>query len=232
MGAVGDPARRLRQDGRRARRRRRARRSCRARSTGRASGSASRSSRPDRSPICCSRSLLFAGTFMAGIPGQRAVLADAPPGTPAAAAGVRAGDLVVAVDGEPVTQLAGPALAADQGAGARRGSAGDRCPRGRAGDPPVTRVLSLGSCTPADWEGNALGHARPARRSRAAADRRDSSPASRAKRAGLAAGDRIVAIDGTPVRSPGDVATITNAKPGVPLVFRRRARRRDATTSR
>ena len=40
------------------------------------------------------------------------------------------------------------------------------------------------------------------------------------ERAGLKAGDRIVAIDGVPVRSPADVAVITNAKPGVPLVFR------------
>ena len=41
-----------------------------------------------------------------------------------------------------------------------------------------------------------------------------------ADRAGLKAGDRIVAIDGTPVRSPSDVALLTNAKPGGNLVFR------------
>ena len=46
--------------------------------------------------------VLFAGTYVAGIPGQRALLADPPPSTPAAAADVRAGDRVVAVDGEPV----------------------------------------------------------------------------------------------------------------------------------
>ncbi len=33
-------------------------------------------------------------------------------------------------------------------------------------------------------------------------------------------GDRIVAIDDMPVRSPSDVATITNAKPGTPILFR------------
>src|SRR5512132_3698377 len=43
--------------------------------------------------------LLFAGTFVAGIPGQRALLAEPPPATPAAAADVRAGDRVVGVDG-------------------------------------------------------------------------------------------------------------------------------------
>src|SRR4249919_3924854 len=46
--------------------------------------------------------VLYAGTYMAGIPGQRALLADPPQGTAAAAAGIRAGDLVVAVDGDPV----------------------------------------------------------------------------------------------------------------------------------
>ena len=46
--------------------------------------------------------LLFTGTYVAGIPGQRAVLADPPPSSVAAAADVRAGDVVVAVDGEPV----------------------------------------------------------------------------------------------------------------------------------
>src|SRR5512144_964256 len=44
--------------------------------------------------------LLFAGTFVAGVPGQRALLAEPPAGTPADAADIRAGDRVVAVDGE------------------------------------------------------------------------------------------------------------------------------------
>jgi len=41
-----------------------------------------------------------------------------------------------------------------------------------------------------------------------------------AARAGLRPGDRIVAIDGAPVRSPGDVAAKTNAKPGAEVTFR------------
>jgi regulator of sigma E protease len=40
-----------------------------------------------------------------------------------------------------------------------------------------------------------------------------------AQRAGLAPGDRIVAVDGAPVRSPADVAAATNAKPGAEVVF-------------
>src|SRR4029079_1207807 len=46
--------------------------------------------------------LMFAGTYMAGIPGQKALLASPPPDSAAARAGLRAGDLVVAVDGDAV----------------------------------------------------------------------------------------------------------------------------------
>ena len=49
--------------------------------------------------------LLYAATFMAGIPGQKPVLAEPPSGTPAAIAGLRGGDLVTAIDGEPVQSL-------------------------------------------------------------------------------------------------------------------------------
>src|SRR4029078_11528158 len=46
--------------------------------------------------------VLFAATYMAGIPGQRALLAEPSSDTAAAAAGLRGGDLVVALDGEAV----------------------------------------------------------------------------------------------------------------------------------
>ena len=72
VGAVGDSARRLREDGRRARRRRRAAPTSRARSIARACGSASRSSRPVPIANLLLAVVLFAGTYMAGIPGQRA----------------------------------------------------------------------------------------------------------------------------------------------------------------
>lgn len=163
--------------------------------------------------------LLFAGTYMAGVPGQRALLADPPAGTAAAAAGIKAGDLVVAVDGEPVrsfqdlrwrlTKAQGHesvALAVEQGGP-------------HAGDPPVTRALAIGALTSADWEGNSLGTLglRIDLGPPLIADLVANKPGAVA---GLRAGDRIVAIDGVPVRSPNDVATATNAKPGVPIVFR------------
>ena len=46
------------------------------------------------------------------------------------------------------------------------------------------------------------------------------APGKPAEAAGMRAGDRIVAVDGRPARSPSDVANATNAKPGVPIVFR------------
>ncbi len=73
--------------------------------------SASRSSPRARSPTSLLAVLLFAGTFVVGVPGQRAMLAAPPADTPAAAAGIRDGDRVIAVDGGAGRQLAGPALA-------------------------------------------------------------------------------------------------------------------------
>ncbi len=44
-------------------------------------------------------------------------------------------------------------------------------------------------------------------------------PGKPAERAGLKAGDHIVAVDGAPVRSPADVASRTNARPGRRVTF-------------
>ena len=49
--------------------------------------------------------VLYAFTFMAGIPGQKPILAPPVAGTPAAVAGVRGGDEVTAVDDVPIASL-------------------------------------------------------------------------------------------------------------------------------
>jgi regulator of sigma E protease len=163
--------------------------------------------------------LLFAGTFVAGIPGQRAQVGEPAPDTPAARAGIRAGDLVVAVDGVPVTswqdlrwrllKSSGHAEAALEVArGTDPGSAGR-----------TTHRVSLAALAMADWEGNfmpLLGLA--ADFGAPLVD--DVVPGKPADRAGLKAGDRIVAVDGAPARSPADVASRTNAKPAAPVTFR------------
>jgi regulator of sigma E protease len=167
--------------------------------------------------------LLFAGTYMVGIPGQLALLAEPPAATPAAAAGLHRSDVVVAINGEPVQswqelrwRLLKSSGRNDVTIDVERGS--DR----------VTRHLDLSSLTPLDWEGNFMpmlglrADVGPPVIDQVVADK----PAARA---GLAPGDRIVAIDGSPVSSPSDVAAKTNARPGDTLVFtiEREGARRD-----
>jgi regulator of sigma E protease len=82
----------------------------------------------------------------------------------------------------------------------------------------VTRTIDLAKVTPADWEGNALA-VLGLRADLGAPLVGEAVPGKPAALAGLAAGDRIVAIDGTPVRAPGDVAAITNARPALATVF-------------
>jgi regulator of sigma E protease len=159
--------------------------------------------------------VLFAGTFVAGIPGQKAVLADPPRGTAAAAAGIAAGDLALAVNGEPVRswQDLRWRLAKFQGPGEAILTV--ERPDGSRSE----RTLSFAGLVPADWEGPFLA---------TLGLKTDLGPplvdqvlsGKPAEVAGLRAGDRIVAIDDTAVRSPADVAAITNANPGSPVAFR------------
>ncbi len=162
--------------------------------------------------------VLYAGTYMAGIPGQRAVLAEPAPSTAAAAAGVHGGDLVVSLDGDSVRswQDLRWRLLRAQG---RDNATLSVMPRdARPGDAAATRVLPLDGVKSADWEGNAaavLG----LRPDLGAPLVGEAVPGKPAARAGLAKGDRIVAIDGVAMRSPGDVAQVTNANPGTALTF-------------
>ena len=161
--------------------------------------------------------LLFAGTYVAGIPGQRPLLGDPPAASAAAAADVRGGDVVVAVDGEPVgsfQELRWRVVRA-------QGHDALTLTLARDAEPtrPVTRELSLAGVSTADWEADPLA---------TLGLRADLGPpvidqvleGKPAQRAGLRAGDRILAIDGTPMSSPSDVAKLTNAHPDDTLVYR------------
>jgi regulator of sigma E protease len=163
--------------------------------------------------------VLYAGTYMAGIPGQRALLAEPAPSTAAATAGVHGGDLVVSLDGDTVQswQDLRWRLLRAQGHDSVTLSVMPR--DARPGDAAATRVLPLDGVKAADWEGNAtavLG-LRPDLGAPLVGEAVPDKPAARA---GLAKGDRIVAVDGVAMRSPGDVAQVTNGNPGAPLTFR------------
>jgi regulator of sigma E protease len=168
--------------------------------------------------------LLFAGSYVAGIPGQRAVLAEPPASTPAAAADVRAGDRVVAVDGEPVGswQELRWRIVRAQG----QDTVTLSLARDDVAAPPVERELSLARMGNDDWEGNPLAML-GLRADLGAPIVEQVLPGKPAERAGLRSGDRILAVDGTTMRSPSDVAALTNARPDTTLVYRVQ---RDGTT--
>ena len=163
--------------------------------------------------------LLFSGTYMAGVPGQRALLGDPPPNTPAMEAGLRAGDLVVAVNGVPVRSWQELRFRLLQSSGQSEVLLAIERPNELRASEAPTRRLALSAVPMSDWEANFMG---------TLGLRADFGPplidgviaGKPAERAGLKAGDRIVAIDDAPVRSPAEVAARTNAKPGVPITFR------------
>ncbi|MET0204927.1 MAG: RIP metalloprotease RseP, partial [Casimicrobiaceae bacterium] len=161
--------------------------------------------------------LIFAGTYIAGIPGQQALLSAPPDDSAAARAGLRAGDLVVAVDDDPVRSWQDLRWRLVRAQGQESAKLAVERPESRGAR--TSHVLSLAAMKPADWEGNAMSllglkyDLGPPLIDQV-------MPGKPADRAGLKSGDRIVAIDGAPVRSPSDVAMLTNAKPGGELVFR------------
>jgi regulator of sigma E protease len=161
--------------------------------------------------------LLFSGTYVAGVPGQRALLAQPPASSAAAAADVRARDLVVAVDGEPVGSLQELRWRIVRAQG--HDAVTLTLVRDNVAAEPIERALSLAAMTTDDWEGNPL--ASLGLRADLGAPIVDAVlPGKPAERAGLRNGDRILAVDGTTMSSPSDVAALTNARPGATLVYR------------
>jgi len=168
--------------------------------------------------------VLFAATYMAGIPGQRALLASPPAGSPAAQAGIAGGELVTAIDGEPVRSWQDARWRLLRASGSKEVAVELQ----RAGGTQALVTVPLTSLASEDWESNFLGKlglktdlGPPVVR-----EAIDGKPAARA---GIRAGDAILAINGEAMRSPSDVAMLTAAHPGDTLEF---TLRRDGAESR
>ena len=159
--------------------------------------------------------LLFAGTYVVGVPGQVALLAAPAAGTAAAAAGVRTRDLVTAVDGTPVQSFQDLRWRLLRASGRADAALTVERPDGSI----ATRIISLSPLASTEWEGDFMPLLGLTAELGAPVIEQviEGKPAARA---GLKAGDRIVAIDGIPVSSPADAANRTNAKPAAAVTFR------------
>jgi len=158
--------------------------------------------------------LLFTAIFIAGVPGQRPLLAPPPAASPAALAGFAEGDLVTAVDGEPLSSwqdLRWRLLKAS-------GSSSVAVEVKRDDGSTATRFLPLTGLSSGDWEANFMATL-GLRADLGPPVVNETLPGKPAANAGIRAGDAIVAIDGAAVRSPADAAAITNAHPGERITF-------------
>ena len=159
--------------------------------------------------------LVYAGLFMYGLPEARPVLAEPPAGSVAAAAGLRAGDTVRAIEGEAIEtwqELRWRLLqAALQRQSVRLETLNER---GHISNP----VLDLRAFPADDVETDALERI-GMRLYRPALDPvlGQVVAGSAAERAGLQVGDRITRADDEPVGSWDALVTAVRARPGKPL---------------
>ena len=153
--------------------------------------------------------------FISGMPGLRPILDEPPPATPAHAAGFHEGDTLVKIGAEPVATWQDARWVLLQHAvnrAAVKVEVSDR--RGYI----HVRTLDLSGLTTDDLDGDFL---------RAAGLVRFNPPlapvlgqvidAAPADKAGLQAGDRIVAIDGVPVTQWQQVVSTVRDRPGAPI---------------
>jgi regulator of sigma E protease len=165
--------------------------------------------------------LVYAGLFMHGLPEARPVLAEPPPGTLAAAAGLHAGDTVRATNGEALAtwqDLRWRVLqAALQGQKIRLETVNER---GHVAD----TTLDLGAFATGEVESDVLERA-GLRLFRAPLDPVLGKlvAGGAAERSGLKEGDRIISAAGRPVETWEALVNAVRASPGaaLPLVIER-----------
>ncbi len=159
--------------------------------------------------------LVYWALFVAGLPGLKPVLGEPAANTPAAFAGLANGDIVVAVGEEPTPtwndvrwMLLKEAVKRGSVAFEVEGAGGGR----------TTRNLDLSSITKDDLDRDFLVKLglRPFR-PMVPAELGRVLPGSAAERAGLQAGDRIVAIDGKSIATWFDFTSTVSKQPGKSL---------------
>jgi regulator of sigma E protease len=161
---------------------------------------------------------VYTALFMIGVPEARPVLAEPPPGTPAAVAGLRAGDTVRAADGEPIATWQELRWRVIQAALAREAL---RLEVAAADGKISFHLLDLRDLAPEQIENDAL------ERLGLRLYRPPLEPVfgrivtgSPADRAGLRAGDRVIEIEGRPVASWDELVRAVRARPGAMLSLR------------
>ena len=140
--------------------------------------------------------LVFMGMFAVGLPSPVTVIGGVEPGSPAERAGLRAGDRITAVDGEPVRWWMDLEETVRASAGETLGVAYERGGVSGTTDLEVAERASedeFGQVVDVGWAG--LAHRRPE------AMLGVTSAASPAHAAGLRSGDVVTAVDGTPVET-------------------------------
>jgi regulator of sigma E protease len=161
---------------------------------------------------------VYTALFLIGLPEARPVLAEPPPGSAASRAGLRAGDSVRAIDGESIATWQEMRWRLIQAALARETP---RLEVSRADGTVEMRVLDLREVRSEEVEGDAL------ERLGLRLYRPPLAPVlgrivagSAAERAGLRAGDRVLAIDDVPVTTWEDLVRAVRAQPIGTLEFR------------
>ena len=161
--------------------------------------------------------VLYWGLFMHGVPGMRPVV-DAPvPASAAASAGFEKGDVILAVAGEPTPTWAEARWELLKHA-VRRESVEVEVTTDSGGK--LLRTISMAGLAPSDLDGDfirSLGLSRL--QPRGAPEITAITPGGAAERAGLKAGDELVAINNVTLESGDHATRIIRENAGKPILF-------------
>jgi len=161
--------------------------------------------------------LLYWVLFVTGLPGMKAILADPPANTPAAVAGLSSGDTLVSIADEPVaTWNDARWILLKQAVKRETTKIEIETERGAH----VTRSLDMSKLEKDDLDKDFFGKLglRPLRLA-TPAYLGNVQPGKAGARAGLAAGDLVLSVDGKPTPTWSDFTAAISASPGKGLVL-------------